>query len=138
MRTIAEYEQQHRTVCCIHEQAHFFEGECESVIEYLRNCTINGNCDVDKPKRKFNCSLETALQKCPVTHISAYMCIFFSQYHASSGFSSLCPFSCFSSTFFISFFHLVGCVCATFYFVSRPRMLRLTVAMTDLILHSLP
>lgn len=69
----------------ISKHAHFFEGESKSVIEYLRNCTINGNCDVDKPKRKFNCSLKPLYKNAPL-HISldndvdGDVCMFFSSY----------------------------------------------------------
>lgn len=58
MRTVAEHKQQYCAVRCVNQEAHFFEGEFKSVIEYLRNRSINCNCDVDKPKRKFNCSLK--------------------------------------------------------------------------------
>lgn len=52
MRTIAKYEQQHGTVRRIDQQSQLFECESESVIQNLRNGTINCNRDVDEPEKE--------------------------------------------------------------------------------------
>lgn len=77
------------------------------MIEYLRNCTINGNCNVDKPKRKFNCSLKPLYKNAPL-HIYVYNLVRIAR-SAHSFFSHIRWFD--SSSVFSMKYHMNVCLC---------------------------